>query len=401
MRDETSSTHHPGTGLLAAFAQNALSAQERHSILLHLGECARCRDIVFLAQKAALAEMPVAAAPARRPRPHHGWPLVASALAALLIAAVSMVWVQYRLRSPSENGTIALGSQPPARAANPAARAPQAAPPPPEGTARHVPPSAASRSLPPRAPFANPPPAPSAASELETPPAPATSLAAARESAMLKSGMRMEARAEKNEKQEQLRAQGMEAEQLRRQATMKSENALAPRAAIEVPGAPAMGTSAGSIKQGNPAFAADANAASYSRPAYSMDEMSAPSAAAALPMAAKPRAPLPSGLRAVSTVRVDGRTLALDAAGALFAFEDNGGSWQSLATPCTGKALRLRELPSSASSLPVGNRAEEGTQAGEGAVEVLCATQQRQERWISRDRGQSWTLASPPTPEQR
>jgi hypothetical protein len=364
MRDETASTPHPDTGLLAAFAQNALSAREQHSILLHLGECARCRDIVFLAQQAALSEAPVTAASARRFPLRRGWPQVASALGALLIAAVSMVWVHHRLRNPSENATIALGSQPPAPAAIPAAKAPEATPSRSEGTPRHVP-----------------------------PPASATSLAGARES-----GMQMEARAEK---QEQLRAQVMEAQQDRRQATMKSENALAPPAATEMPSAPAMVTSASSAKPGNPAFDADANAASaasYSRPAYSMDEMAAPSASAVPPMAAKPRAPLPSGLRTVSSLRVEGRTLALDAAGALFASEENGRSWQRLATPWTGKALLLSRLPSSASTHPGGNGTSDATSDGEAAVEVFCSTQ---ERWISLDRGQTWKLATPPTSEQR
>ncbi|MGB7548711.1 MAG: hypothetical protein WBM14_13245 [Terracidiphilus sp.] len=365
MRDETASTPHPDTGLLAAFAQNALSARECHSILLHLGECARCRDIVFLAQQAALAEAPVTAASARRFPLRRGWPLVASALAALLIAAVSMVWVHHRLRNTSDNATIALGSQPPAHAAIPAGNPTEAKPARPEAAARHVPP----------------------------PPASATSLAGARES-----GMQMEARAEK---QEQLRAQVMEAQQDRRQAMMKSESALAPRAATEMPSAPAMVTSASSAKPGTPAFDADAHpasAASHSRPAYSLDEMPMPSASAAPPMAAKPRAPLPSGLRTVSSLRVEGRTLALDAAGALFASEDNGRNWQRLATPWTGKALLLSRLPSSASTHPGGNGTSDATSDGEAAVEVFCSTQ---ERWISLDRGQTWKLATPPTSEQR
>lgn len=44
---------HPDANLLAAFAERALSGVERVSVLGHLADCARCREIVFLAQEAA------------------------------------------------------------------------------------------------------------------------------------------------------------------------------------------------------------------------------------------------------------------------------------------------------------------------------------------------------------
>jgi hypothetical protein len=43
---------HPDENLLAAFAERALTPNERESVLEHLSACVRCRDIVFLTQQA-------------------------------------------------------------------------------------------------------------------------------------------------------------------------------------------------------------------------------------------------------------------------------------------------------------------------------------------------------------
>lgn len=60
---------HPDENLLAAFAEHALTGTERQSVLSHISGCARCRDIVFLAQAAApepAAVQGFAERPARR-----------------------------------------------------------------------------------------------------------------------------------------------------------------------------------------------------------------------------------------------------------------------------------------------------------------------------------------------
>ena len=45
---ETSAAH-PDPNLLAAFAENSLLARERASVIVHLAECADCRESLALA----------------------------------------------------------------------------------------------------------------------------------------------------------------------------------------------------------------------------------------------------------------------------------------------------------------------------------------------------------------
>ena len=51
---------HPDLDALNAFVESALTEHERVECLAHLAECAECREVVFLAQKAAEIEAPVA-----------------------------------------------------------------------------------------------------------------------------------------------------------------------------------------------------------------------------------------------------------------------------------------------------------------------------------------------------
>lgn len=396
MRDESARTNHPEAGLLAAFAENALSRQERHAILLHLGECARCREIVFLAQQAAASEAPASSASPQRVRVRRWLPVVASGLAALLIAGVSMVWVNHQQRNSAANGTIAMRSQPPTPAAIPATEPAEAKAPQPGGVTQRVPQPPPPTSLAPRTAPAQPLAAQSAANQPQALPAIPSSLKGAHESEM-----QMEARIEK---QYELRAHAMETQRARLQAATKSETTLAPHPGTGMPDTPTMATSATSASQSNPTFASNANPASapsYGRPVYSMEETPMPSTSAALSTAAKPRISLPSGLRAASSLTVEGRTLALDTGGNLFASDDNGRRWRRITTPWTGKALLLIGLPPGEASTTSGsNREGASPPAGYGSVEVYCSTQ---EKWVSFDLGQTWQPASlePATPAKK
>jgi len=51
---------------------------------------------------------------------------------------------------------------------------------------------------------------------------------------------------------------------------------------------------------------------------------------------------LPSGLRAVSTVTAEHRTLAIDSFGTLFLSEDSGSKWQPVARQWSGRAIAVR-----------------------------------------------------------
>ena len=96
MNDPIQSAQHPDADALSAFAENALSAHQRETVLSHLAECADCRSIVYLAQEtaaddAALEDPVIAVTPARKPW-FAGWRVLwpATALAcAILITVVS------------------------------------------------------------------------------------------------------------------------------------------------------------------------------------------------------------------------------------------------------------------------------------------------------------------------
>jgi len=47
---------HPDADSLSAFAEQALGVAEREQILAHMTRCSRCRQVIYLAQKAAQAE---------------------------------------------------------------------------------------------------------------------------------------------------------------------------------------------------------------------------------------------------------------------------------------------------------------------------------------------------------
>ena len=57
---------HPDAESLNAFAEQALGDRERGQIVEHLAVCSRCREVVFLAQEAAVEMEPAVAA--GRPR---------------------------------------------------------------------------------------------------------------------------------------------------------------------------------------------------------------------------------------------------------------------------------------------------------------------------------------------
>jgi len=118
---------HPDENVLAAFAERSLAPREQEGVLEHLATCARCRDVVFLAQRALSETEQSSVAAQQHPVPSHlwGWSWgilgAAGVLAALLVAAPMVI---YRYRS---HGIQRAAVPPPAvREAIPAA--PHAAP---------------------------------------------------------------------------------------------------------------------------------------------------------------------------------------------------------------------------------------------------------------------------------
>ena len=51
---------HPDADVLNAFLEGALQEHERAGCLVHLADCAQCREVVFLAREGAEADAPAA-----------------------------------------------------------------------------------------------------------------------------------------------------------------------------------------------------------------------------------------------------------------------------------------------------------------------------------------------------
>lgn len=79
---------HPDAEVLSAFAENALPASERETVLQHLSTCADCRETTFLAVPVAAESQPIVTAPKTRPVFALRWGTLAACVA---IAAVFLV----------------------------------------------------------------------------------------------------------------------------------------------------------------------------------------------------------------------------------------------------------------------------------------------------------------------
>jgi hypothetical protein len=123
-------TTHPDENRLAAFAERALLGAERQAVVAHLVDCARCREIVFLAREAGAAPELV---PDKVGHPVSFWRrwqvTVPVAAAVALIGAALLIWQVQRLSVPSDYRQVAKTVTPQDKTRNystPAAKAPPA-----------------------------------------------------------------------------------------------------------------------------------------------------------------------------------------------------------------------------------------------------------------------------------
>jgi hypothetical protein len=124
---------HPDENVLAAFAERALSGTEREAVLSHLSGCARCREVVFLAQEAA-APAEAAAAVAVRPvqRRWRRWQTAtAGAWVLALIVGAVLLWHRGEKSPPTNEQAIVHPSVPPAIARGESSQQEEVSPPPP------------------------------------------------------------------------------------------------------------------------------------------------------------------------------------------------------------------------------------------------------------------------------
>jgi len=358
---------HPDADSLNAFAEQALGAEEREQILAHLTRCSRCRQVIYLAQKAAEVETPESAA-----LPSRGWYrnwrfawVPAAALAAALALVVTF-YPRHAAPAPEMAKLVPQSEQAaptpipqkqvkagaalmPAPAANPAAGSTEFAAlrRPPEELALKTAPSAAS----PRESGAN------AQSDRENNAAPSPSIGTAKMLA------RQQFPAQFNPEP------AVDAWQQRQRMTgALSANANEARASQESMSAAIDRTQA---NRSAPAFVAAAHISNQAVPGASFASGTQETAAglAASRIANPPM--LPSGLAAISTATARQHTLAIDPAGALFLSEDAGKHWEPVARQWTGHAVTVR------------------VQAGTGGA-VFQLTNIGGSTWASAD-GKTWT----------
>jgi Putative zinc-finger len=309
---------HPDAESLNAFVEQALPQPERAQIVAHLGGCARCRQVVFLAQAAAQADAaPLAAVKTEsrevkstRPWWKTNWRIALIPAAALAAAIGLVIWVQMKSASPAPTVAQVLPPSPsaiPSSAAPPVVHSTQANPASAASAdmAQHVQPKAA------RAERRNSPtpamnkPVPN---ELAPGPPPVAQLKAPE-------GF----------------GAGTNALSMARQ-----EVVIAP------PAPPAIVSFHGSLMA--PASTGPRPLAAEAATSGQMELMPQPvNGPAALRLASHPR--LPSGLNAVSSAVMLDRILAVDPEGAVFLSRNAAKHWERVPVQWTGKAVSVQAPP--------------------------------------------------------
>jgi Photosynthesis system II assembly factor YCF48 len=100
---------HPDAELLAAFAENALFPNQREQVLAHVGRCAACRQVLFLALPDAEAAQQVLAVTPRGTRFAFRWGTLAAGV--IVVAAVFVGRYEITGRYEPALATIPLASQ--------------------------------------------------------------------------------------------------------------------------------------------------------------------------------------------------------------------------------------------------------------------------------------------------
>jgi hypothetical protein len=122
MSEELHPGLHPGADVLNAFLEGALAEHERTECLAHLADCAKCREVVFLAREAAAVEEPATvkelAVPLLR-RLLRPMPAVAVAATAMMVFFSVRLYLMIRSAEPKPAVTASAELAAPAAKAAP------------------------------------------------------------------------------------------------------------------------------------------------------------------------------------------------------------------------------------------------------------------------------------------
>jgi len=343
MNRSTQPDIHPDADSLNAFVERVLAEPEHGRVLEHVAGCARCRDIVYLAQQMAEAEAPTVAQVQAGPRRgwlsplFAGWQVAWIPAAALAAVAGVLIWVHLHSGQPAVDMARVAPPGVPAAARSSATTAGVAALAPSE-TAAHR------------------PQGDNTAHSVGTPRPPAA--------AVPTPGVRAVQKNAPNEFQIQgneVRMAPPAHPDLSAPAAIQSEPPLAntqwqpgqqvqisadrPTSAksVQAPAAPNMiavhgGLMAPPTAGPKPlAAAGQQDASQYAMMPQPVDGLAA--------LRLTKRLKLPSGLNAVSSAATLNRLLAVDSAGTLFLSGDAGKHWDTVPVQWTGKVMGVSAQP--------------------------------------------------------
>ena len=363
---------HPDADTLTAFAEQQLSTQERELVLAHMAVCNRCREVMFLAQQGAADEAVMAPAFASAPekKPESSWLggwrwawipagafVVLIGIATLLHFRRATTETQMARNVPSA-AVVQQGTGQPASPATEMKGAQPATVPAPRRAERSKLHATANDALDAeekaasRKQFALGQAAPSLSQAAGMAGGSIHGAMTARSQASPYGGpMANQLQQNAFEQQQNLTRQNAIQPQRLYQSTRNLSDVSAAKTAIagtapapasqttvsvnaetvvepaQVPPAPAPPVQLTYVPMSNKSFALSSGAS------------------AQLKKAAK--VALPNGATALSVASAAGRTIAIDASGALFLSQDGGGHWQSVASQWTGRAVLVRNTQAS------------------------------------------------------
>jgi len=99
MSEELHPALHPDADVLSGFLEGVLPEHERTACLNHLAECAQCREVVYVARKAASVDAAAAGAVTRVAERHWFRPLTVAAAVAMAITIVFSIGLYRMIRS--------------------------------------------------------------------------------------------------------------------------------------------------------------------------------------------------------------------------------------------------------------------------------------------------------------